>query len=38
MKNKIIDIPMIIDGKEITTDNKIKITAPHDHNSNIETL
>ena len=22
MKNKIIDIPMIIDGKEITTDNK----------------
>ena len=35
MKNKIIDIPMIIDGKEITTDNKIKITAPHDHNLHI---
>ena len=35
MKNKIIDIPMIIDGKEITTDNKIKITAPHDHKLHI---
>ena len=35
MKNKIIDRPMIIDGKEITTDNKIKITAPHDHNLHI---
>ena len=32
MKGKPIDIPMIIDGKEITTEKKIKITAPHDHN------
>lgn len=35
MKNKVIDIPMIIDGKEITTNNKIKITAPHDHSLHI---
>ena len=26
-----IDIPMYIDGKEIRTDNKIKISPPHDH-------
>ena len=32
MKGKPINIPMIIDGKEITTEKKIKITAPHDHN------
>ncbi|MFT5385829.1 MAG: 1-pyrroline-5-carboxylate dehydrogenase [Saprospiraceae bacterium] len=26
-----IDIPMIIGGKKVTTDNKIEITPPHDH-------
>jgi len=26
-----VDIPMIIDGKEVRTDNKIKISPPHDH-------
>ena len=35
MKENTIDIPMIIDGKEITTNNKIKILAPHDHNLHI---
>jgi len=30
-KSKPIDIPMYINGKEITTNNKIKITAPHNH-------
>ena len=32
MRSETIDIPMIIDGKEITTNKKIKITSPHDHN------
>ncbi|RKX26260.1 MAG: 1-pyrroline-5-carboxylate dehydrogenase [Candidatus Zixiibacteriota bacterium] len=32
LKANPIEIPMVIDGKEITTGNKIKITAPHDHN------
>lgn len=26
-----VDIPMIINGKEIRTENKIKISPPHDH-------
>ncbi|MBU3928341.1 MAG: 1-pyrroline-5-carboxylate dehydrogenase, partial [Bacteroidetes bacterium] len=26
-----VDIPMIINGKEVRTDNKIKINPPHDH-------
>jgi len=30
-KSKVIDIPMIINGKEIRTDNKIEIHPPHDH-------
>ena len=30
-KSNPIDIPMYINGKEITTNNKIKITAPHNH-------
>lgn len=30
-KNKSIDIPMYIGGEKITTNNKIKITAPHNH-------
>ncbi len=29
--NQTVDIPMYIDGKEIRTDNKIKISPPHDH-------
>lgn len=32
LKSKQIEIPMVIDGKEIQSDNKAKITAPHDHN------
>lgn len=32
VKSKQIEIPLVIDGKEITTDKKVKITAPHDHN------
>jgi len=31
LKANPIDIPLIIDGKEVTTDKKIKITAPHNH-------
>jgi len=30
-KSKVLDIPMIIDGQEIRTDNKIEIHPPHDH-------
>ncbi len=30
-KSKVIDIPMIIDGKEIRSENKIEIHPPHDH-------
>ncbi len=30
-KSKPIDIPMYIGGEKITTNNKIKITAPHNH-------
>jgi 1-pyrroline-5-carboxylate dehydrogenase len=32
LKSKQIEIPLVIDGKEIRTDKKVKITAPHDHN------
>jgi 1-pyrroline-5-carboxylate dehydrogenase len=32
VKSKQIEIPLVIDGTEITTDKKVKITAPHDHN------
>ena len=32
LKNKEIDIPMFIGGKEIRTKNKIRISTPHDHN------
>lgn len=32
LKSKEIEIPMVIDGKEVHTDNKSRITAPHDHN------
>jgi len=32
LKSKQIEIPLIIDGKEIRTEKKVKITAPHDHN------
>ncbi len=31
LKANPIDIPLIIDGKEVKTDKKIKITAPHNH-------
>ena len=30
-RSKTIDIPMYIDGKEVSTDKKIKIYPPHDH-------
>ncbi len=30
-KSKVIDIPMIINGKEIRSENKIEIHPPHDH-------
>ena len=32
LKNKEIDIPMYIGGKEIRTKNKIRISPPHNHN------
>jgi 1-pyrroline-5-carboxylate dehydrogenase len=32
IKSKQIEMPLVIDGKEIRTDKKVKITAPHDHN------
>jgi 1-pyrroline-5-carboxylate dehydrogenase len=31
LKSKQIEVPLVIDGKEIRTDKKVKITAPHDH-------
>lgn len=32
MKNQEpIDVPMFIDGKEVRTDNKVKLSPPHDH-------
>ena len=31
-KSKKVDIPMYINGKEIRTDNKIRISPPHNHN------
>jgi len=30
-RSKTIDIPMYIDGKEVTTANKVPMTPPHDH-------
>ena len=30
-RSEVIDIPMYIGGKEIYTDNKVKIKPPHDH-------
>jgi 1-pyrroline-5-carboxylate dehydrogenase len=32
LKSKQIEVPLLIDGREIRTDRKVKITAPHDHN------
>jgi 1-pyrroline-5-carboxylate dehydrogenase len=32
IKSKQIEMPLVIDGKEIRTESKVKITAPHDHN------
>jgi 1-pyrroline-5-carboxylate dehydrogenase len=32
MKSKQIEVPLVIDGREIRTDKKVKMTAPHDHN------
>jgi len=31
LKKAPIEIPLVIDGKEIKTGEKIKITAPHNH-------
>ena len=31
LKSKQIEVPLVIDGKEIQTEKKVKITAPHDH-------
>jgi 1-pyrroline-5-carboxylate dehydrogenase len=31
LKKTKIDIPMIIGGKEVRTDNKVEISTPHDH-------
>ncbi|MEE9554131.1 MAG: L-glutamate gamma-semialdehyde dehydrogenase [candidate division Zixibacteria bacterium] len=31
LKKSKIDIPMVIGGKEVFTDNKVEISAPHDH-------
>ncbi len=30
-RSNVVDIPMIIDGKEVRTDKKIEIHPPHDH-------
>ena len=32
MRSQLMDIPMIIDGKEVRTDNKVEIRPPHDLN------
>lgn len=32
MKSKQVEMPLVIDGQEIRTDKKVKVTAPHDHN------
>jgi 1-pyrroline-5-carboxylate dehydrogenase len=32
LKSKQIEVPLVIDGKEIRTEKKVKMTAPHDHN------
>jgi 1-pyrroline-5-carboxylate dehydrogenase len=32
LKSKQIEVPLVIDGKEIRADKKVKMTAPHDHN------
>jgi 1-pyrroline-5-carboxylate dehydrogenase len=32
LKSKQIEVPLVIDSKEIRTDKKVKMTAPHDHN------
>lgn len=31
LKSNPLEIPLIIDGKEVTTDKKIPVTAPHNH-------
>ncbi len=31
LKSKQIEVPLVIDGKEIRTDKKVPMTAPHDH-------
>lgn len=31
LKSQQVEIPLVIDGKDVTTDTKIKITAPHNH-------
>ncbi len=31
LKSKQIEVPLVIDGKEVRTEKKVKITAPHDH-------
>ncbi len=32
LKSRQIEVPLVIDGKEIRTEKKVKMTAPHDHN------
>jgi 1-pyrroline-5-carboxylate dehydrogenase len=32
LKSKQIEVSLVIDGKEIRTEKKVKMTAPHDHN------
>jgi len=32
LKANPLEIPMVIGGKEVKTDNKVEITSPHDHN------
>src|SRR5205085_10480485 len=31
MRSEVRDIPMYINGKEVRTDKKVKISPPHDH-------
>jgi 1-pyrroline-5-carboxylate dehydrogenase len=30
-RSNIVEVPMIIDGKEVKTDKKVEINPPHDH-------
>src|ERR1043165_1313249 len=35
MRNEVIDIPMYINGKEVRTEKKVRMSPPHDHQHTI---